>query len=55
MIRHPRTQRGVALLAAMFLIVLATTFVSNLLWSSHVETRRTRSLLAIDQGVCDGA
>ena len=44
------SQRGVALLAAMFLIVLATTFVSHLLWSSHVEARRTRSLLALDQG-----
>jgi len=46
----PSRQRGVVLLAAMFLIVLATTFVSNLLWSNHVEIRRTRSILAMEQG-----
>lgn len=43
-------QHGIVLLAAMFLIVLATTFVSTLLWSSHVEVRRTRSVLGIEQG-----
>lgn len=43
-------QRGVVLLAAMFLIVLATTFVSSLLWSSHIEIRRTRAMLGMDQG-----
>ncbi len=46
----PRRQRGIVLLAAMFLIVLATTFVSNLMWTSHVEVRRTRSILALEQG-----
>lgn len=43
-------QRGVMLLAAMFLVVVATTYVSNLLWSNHLEIRRTRALLAMEQG-----
>ena len=34
----------------MFLIVIATTFAANLLWSSHIEARRARSMLALDQG-----
>ncbi|MFK8018071.1 MAG: type II secretion system minor pseudopilin GspK [Gammaproteobacteria bacterium] len=48
--RPPQRQRGIVLLAALFVVVLATTFVSNLLWSNHLETRRTRSLLAMEQG-----
>ncbi|MEO1576992.1 MAG: type II secretion system minor pseudopilin GspK, partial [Pseudomonadota bacterium] len=37
-------------LAAMFLLVIATTLASNLLWNSHVDVRRTASMLALDQG-----
>ncbi len=46
----PQRQRGIVLLAAMFLVVIATTMVSNLMWTSHVEVRRTRSILALEQG-----
>ncbi|MEM6638673.1 MAG: type II secretion system minor pseudopilin GspK, partial [Pseudomonadota bacterium] len=46
----PKRQRGVALLAAMMLLVIAMTLISSTMWDSHIEVRRTGGMLALEQG-----
>lgn len=45
----PNKQRGVALLAAMMVMVVSVTIAMNLLWSANLQVHRTRNLNYMDQ------
>ncbi|MFK8032466.1 MAG: type II secretion system minor pseudopilin GspK [Gammaproteobacteria bacterium] len=44
-----RKQKGVALLAAMMIMVVGVTLAVNLLWSAHIQNSRTRTLNYLDE------
>ncbi len=44
-----KKQRGVALLAAMMVMVVSVTIAMNLLWSANLQVHRTRNLNYMDQ------
>lgn len=44
-----QTQRGVALLAAMMVMVVGVTIAVNLLWSANLQVHRTKNLYSMDR------
>lgn len=49
MMTRRQRQRGVALLAAMMVMVVGVTIAINLLWSANLQVHRTRNLDYMDQ------